>query len=123
MASGCGRKKRRRCKPRPACCRKGRVSNNPFLNFLRCFRIRHCNWSATKIAIEGARAWCRMSKCQRRKFYEQARKKSCAKGPLVVPPPCCKKSSKVRRSRKGKKSCGRKKQRRSGGRRACGCRK
>lgn len=89
--SSCRTKKRSKCQ---SSCRKGKLTRNPFFNFLRCFRIRHCGWPAKKIAIEGAKTWCKLTKAQRKIFYKEARKKSCARGPLIVPPPCCKGSSK-----------------------------
>ncbi|KAK9887895.1 hypothetical protein WA026_000199 [Henosepilachna vigintioctopunctata] len=63
----CSKKRRRRKR-----CRKGRVTKNPFFNFLRLFRARHCRWTVPKIAIEGAKCWCAMTEIERKKFYLQA---------------------------------------------------
>lgn len=54
------------------CHRPGPTTRNPFLNFLRVFRVKHCNWPITKVAVEGAKAWCEMSKEQKMRFYKQA---------------------------------------------------
>lgn len=120
----CARKRRRsRCAKKPkrsSCCKKGKLTNNPFLNFLRFFRIRHCGWPARKIAVEGAKVWCKMSKCQRKEFYKMARKKSkCKGGPLVVKKPCCKppRRKRSRCARKRKRSCSRRRRKRSCSRR------
>ncbi|XP_057659876.1 protamine-like [Diorhabda carinulata] len=54
------------------CIRPGPKTRNPFLNFLRDVRKRHCEWSITKIAIEGAKCWCRMPKHEKQKYYNEA---------------------------------------------------
>ncbi|CAH1116116.1 unnamed protein product [Phaedon cochleariae] len=54
------------------CARPGRVTNNPFLNFLREFRKKHCGWSITKVAVEGAKAWCAMDPKSKEKYYREA---------------------------------------------------
>lgn len=54
------------------CARPGPMTKNPFLNFLRVFRKRHCNWPITKIAVEGAKCWCSMSKMNKGRFYREA---------------------------------------------------
>lgn len=52
--------------------KKGKVTNNPFFNFLRLFRSRHRDWSVPKIAVEGAKCWCAMTEAEKKKFYRQA---------------------------------------------------
>lgn len=103
MSCGCGKKRRRR-KPK-GCCRKGRITVNPFLNFLRCFRLRHCGWPACKVAIEGARVWCRMTKCQKKRFFQLARKKGRKRGPLIIPTSCCQSRSLAPSKRKRGGTC------------------
>ncbi|XP_060521291.1 protamine-like [Cylas formicarius] len=66
------RSRRRRGRSRRRCARPGPKTTNPFLNFLRVFRRRHCGWPQIKIAIEGAKTWCQMNKQQRHKFYREA---------------------------------------------------
>lgn len=70
----CGSKRRssRRSRKRKRKCRPGPKTKNPFLNYLRVFRSKYCGWPQTKIAIEGAKCWCKMSDQQRAKFYKQA---------------------------------------------------
>lgn len=105
-----------RCRRRrrsSSCCRKGKITTNPFLNFLRCFRQRHCGWPASKVAIEGARAWCKLTKKQRRRFYQLARKKrGCTRGPLIIPTPCCKRPRRRSCPRRRRRSCPRRRRRR-----------
>nr|CAH7735588.1 unnamed protein product [Callosobruchus chinensis] len=43
------------------CHRKGPITRNAFLNYLRRFKKKHCNWHVSKIAVEGAKCWCKMS--------------------------------------------------------------
>nr|CAI5835926.1 unnamed protein product [Callosobruchus analis] len=70
------RKSRRRsskgCHKKKRCHKEGRKTSNPFLNFLRIFRKQHCGWSVKKVAIEGAKCWCKMTPEQKRKYYRQA---------------------------------------------------
>lgn len=126
----CGKRRRRRtrrCRSKRrrqrSKCKMGKISRNPFFNFLRCFRVRHCGWPAKKIAIQGAKAWCKMNKCQRKVFYKMARKRSkCKSGPLIIPKPCCKRQAKRRRRRscrpkRRKRSCSKRRRRRSSCRR------
>ncbi|VEN38894.1 unnamed protein product [Callosobruchus maculatus] len=111
-SKGCGRKGKR--------CKEGRKTINPFLNFLRVFRKQHCDWPVKKVAIEGAKCWCKMSPEQKRKYYKQACKqqqkemkcregpkgkkrysRSCSRAGLNK---CRSRSKSGRRKRKGKRS-------------------
>ncbi|CAH1376217.1 hypothetical protein MTP99_017586 [Tenebrio molitor] len=65
------RHRRRRGKGRKSC-RPGKVTRNPFFNYLRWFRKKHCGWNMIKVAVEGAKCWCKMSDQNRRKFYKEA---------------------------------------------------
>ncbi|CAG9767965.1 unnamed protein product [Ceutorhynchus assimilis] len=65
----CKIRRKRKCNP-------GKLTNNPFLNYLRVFRRKHCKWNQARIAIQGAKCWCRLNEKQRRKFYKQARRRS-----------------------------------------------
>lgn len=126
MACGTRRRRKSRCRSkskrrrRRSSCKMGKITRNPFFNFLRCFRSRHCGWSAKKVAIQGAKAWCKMSKSQRRVFYKLAKKRSkCKSGPLIIRPPCCKQKPRKRKhksckpKRRKRSSCPRKKKKRS----------
>ncbi|XP_017784726.1 PREDICTED: protamine-like [Nicrophorus vespilloides] len=99
--SGCGKKKK--------CHRSGKVTRNPFLNFLRQFRRQHCGWSVVKIAVEGARVWCKMGKHEKEKYRREA---SCApKTKYKRRKSRCgskhgRKRSRSRRSRRSKRSGG-----------------
>lgn len=70
--SSCSRRRKRSSCSRKSSCRPGKITPNPFFNFLRVFRQKHCSWPVTKIAVEGARIWCRMSKCEKKKYRELA---------------------------------------------------
>lgn len=127
MACGTRKRRRSRCRSRRrrrrSSCKMGKITRNPFFNFLRCFRSRHCGWSAKKVAIQGAKAWCKMSKSQRRVFYKLAKKRSkCKTGRLVIRTPCCKRRRRRRRRssckpKRRRRSCRRKRRRRSSCRR------
>ncbi|XP_044758503.1 protamine-like [Coccinella septempunctata] len=52
--------------------RKGKITKNPFFNFLRMFRSRHSDWTVPKIAVEGAKCWCAMTEAEKKRFYKQA---------------------------------------------------
>ncbi|KAF7265853.1 uncharacterized protein LOC143193946 [Rhynchophorus ferrugineus] len=90
----CGSKRRHRSRrgrrsrrSRKRCARPGPKTKNPFLNYLRVFRKKHCKWPQYKIAIEGAKCWCKMSNKDRQQFYKQA---------------CSMQKRKGRRGRKGR---------------------
>ncbi|ENN71260.1 protamine-like [Dendroctonus ponderosae] len=69
----CGKRSRRRSRRRRGRkCRPGVKTKNPFLNYLRVFRKKHCRWPQSKIAVEGAKCWCKMNDQERHKFYKQA---------------------------------------------------
>ncbi|KAK9892419.1 hypothetical protein WA026_019869 [Henosepilachna vigintioctopunctata] len=77
-AQSCAPKKVKRkessCKAKSGkSCRPGKVTRNAFFNFLREFRVQHCEWHVTKIAVEGAKRWCSMSEAERKKFIELAK--------------------------------------------------
>lgn len=112
----CRKKPKRRCIRARCCIMKIRkVTPNPFFNFLRVYAMKHCGWSAAKIAVEGARKWCSMSSSQKAKFRRQAcqapkysKKRLCI--PLVQCLPKKKRKTcrkKKRRCVKRKKPCGR----------------
>ncbi|XP_045478210.1 protamine-like [Harmonia axyridis] len=63
----CDKKKRKKKK-----CKKGKITNNPFFNFLRLFRCKHRDWPVPKIAVEGAKCWCAMTEAEKKRFYRQA---------------------------------------------------
>nr|CAH7765501.1 unnamed protein product [Callosobruchus chinensis] len=69
---------RRRSSRRSKCYRKGPIIRNAFLNYLRRFRKKHCNWHVTKIAVEGAKCWCKTSSREKEKYYAGACKSKCS---------------------------------------------
>ncbi|XP_044253793.1 protamine-like [Tribolium madens] len=115
-AQYCCRTRRRRRPRRRGCrksCRPGKLTRNPFFNYLRWFRKKHCGWSAVKVAVEGAKCWCRMSDQQRRKFYQEAcrapksKRRSCS----------TRRKGRSCSRRRRKRSCSRRRKRRSCSRR------
>nr|CAH7721050.1 unnamed protein product [Callosobruchus chinensis] len=65
---------------------------------------KHCNWHVTKITVEGAKCWCKMSNREKEKYYAEECKS--------------KRSRPRRRSRRGRRSsCRSSRHRRSGSRR------
>lgn len=76
--------KPKRCcpKPKPRCpkpcpkkmkCQKpGPVTNNGYLNFLRAYRRKHCGLKPKDLVMKAARAWCRLSECQKDYYRRQA---------------------------------------------------
>ncbi|VEN44194.1 unnamed protein product [Callosobruchus maculatus] len=62
----CARRRRRRS------CARRRRRRNSFLNYLRRFRKKHCNWKVTRVAVEGAKCWCKMSRREKQKYYAEA---------------------------------------------------
>lgn len=66
------RSRRRRSRSRGKCGRPGPKTKNPFLNFMRVFRRKKCGWPARKIAIQGAKRWCKMGDKQKIRFYREA---------------------------------------------------
>nr|CAH7715216.1 unnamed protein product [Callosobruchus chinensis]CAH7727240.1 unnamed protein product [Callosobruchus chinensis] len=85
--------------------RRGPITRNTFLNNYLCrFRKKHCNWHVTKITVEGAKCWCKMSSREKEKYYAEECKS--------------KRSRPRRRSRRGRRSsCRSSRHRRSGSRR------
>lgn len=67
-----GKRRGRSRRKKRKCGRPGPKTNNPFLNFMRVFRRKKCGWPACKIAIEGAKCWCRMNKKDKMRFYREA---------------------------------------------------
>lgn len=59
-------------KKRGKCSQLGPTSINPFLNFMRVFRRKRCGWPVSRIAVEGAKLWCRMRCQDKKRFYRQA---------------------------------------------------
>lgn len=51
-------------------CPPGRVTANPFFNFIREVRTQMCGQSQTAIAVEAARRWNSMS-CEEKSRYRQ----------------------------------------------------
>ncbi|KAL3273850.1 hypothetical protein HHI36_015276 [Cryptolaemus montrouzieri] len=64
-AKSCARKSKKRR-------RKGKITKNPFFNFLRFFRMKHRDWTVPRIAVEGAKCWCSLTEAEKKKFYKQA---------------------------------------------------
>lgn len=85
------RKRCRKRRRRRSCCKGGRLARSAFIIFLRCFRMKHCKWTPRKVAVEGARCWCKMDKRQKMRYFKMAKKKSGCLGPIEVPPTCCRK--------------------------------
>lgn len=81
------------------CGMPGPKTTNPFLNFMRVFRRKRCGWAASRIAIEGAKLWCRMSRRDKMRFYREA---------------CALRKKKHRRKGHGRRRSGSKRRRRSG---------
>ncbi|VEN57522.1 unnamed protein product [Callosobruchus maculatus] len=54
------------------CHRLGPLTRNPFVNYLRWFRKKHCNWKVTRFVIEGAKCWCKMSRGEKLKYFAEA---------------------------------------------------
>lgn len=52
----------------------GRKTNNPFFNFLRCYRTRPENMqkSAAEVSVRGAREWNKLDEDERKPFVEMA---------------------------------------------------
>lgn len=50
---------------------KGKITRNPFFNYLRLVRIKHPGVRAPDIAIIGANAWNHMTEDEKRPFREQ----------------------------------------------------
>lgn len=104
----CGRSKRRK----RSCCRPGKLTRNPFLNFLREFRKAHCDWCPTKIAVEGAKCWCRLTECQKQKYRQQA-----CSAPRTKR---CRKKKRRRSCKKKRRRCPKKRRKSKCRRRRCG---
>lgn len=51
--------------------RLGRITKNPFLNFLRDFRRRHTDLTCVQIACEGGKEWRNMNDDQKQQYYAQ----------------------------------------------------
>ncbi|XP_050311149.1 protamine [Anthonomus grandis grandis] len=97
--SRCGRSRRRKS------CRGGRKTNNPFLNYLRVFRKKHCGWPQCRIAIEGAKCWCKMSGRDRKKYYNQACSMLKKRGRRRRRRSCRRRRRSCRRRRRRRRSC------------------
>lgn len=44
---------------------------NPFLNFLKVFRMKRSDWPPYYAAREGAKLWCRLSNKDRMRFHKE----------------------------------------------------
>lgn len=68
--SPCSPRRRRPspCGMKRSCYREGKITNNPFLNFLRQYRKTHCGLSIIQIAKKGAQEWRCMSDKQKSMF-------------------------------------------------------
>ncbi|KAG5874697.1 hypothetical protein JTB14_015428 [Gonioctena quinquepunctata] len=70
------RKSRRRShgKKHKRCARPGPKTINPFFNYMRIFRKKKekCGWPVTRVAIEGAKCWCKMNQQDKLRFYREA---------------------------------------------------
>lgn len=85
--SACAEEMAESCDPKPTCditpkCDEscsfepeeglGKVTRNPFLNFLRDFRKCSAGMSAKDIAVQGAEKWNAMEECDKVKYIVQA---------------------------------------------------
>ncbi|XP_001656475.2 protamine [Aedes aegypti] len=74
MANGCPR--------RGSTCRPGKKSRNPYINFLREYRKKHCGLHPVEVIRKGAREWNCLNDKQRlpyirTAFYRPVRKQPC----------------------------------------------
>lgn len=100
---------RRKClckyhRPKPKsthCCKSKTLSQKAYKLFLHTYKLKHCNWPSVKIAHLGARQWCKMTGCQKFKYYVRAQKRLGCRGPIYIPGYGCIKCPKRRRKRKG----------------------
>ncbi|VEN59050.1 unnamed protein product [Callosobruchus maculatus] len=70
--SSCRRRRKRRSLCQSKWHSQDPITRNSFLNYLRRFRKKHCNWKVTRVAVEGAKCWCKMSRREKQKYYAQA---------------------------------------------------
>lgn len=75
--------------------RSGRVTRNPFLNFLRDMRKNVQGMSCQQLTLKGAEIWRNMSKIQKEPYRQMARK--------AAPLARRRKRSKLRRRRRSRK--------------------
>ncbi|KAK9695047.1 Protamine and protamine like [Popillia japonica] len=54
------------------CHKPGPVTRNPFLNFLRDYRKKHCGKTVVQIARDGAKEWRCMSEQQKEQYIKSA---------------------------------------------------
>lgn len=57
---------------KPAVCKPGKITANPFFNFLRVFRQTHCGQQQQVVVQEAAMQWNRMSSEQKCHYTKQA---------------------------------------------------
>ncbi|XP_017784725.1 PREDICTED: protamine-like [Nicrophorus vespilloides] len=50
----------------------GKVTRNPFLNFLRQYRTEHCDWKVVQVAVEGAKVWHRLPEPEKARYRQEA---------------------------------------------------
>jgi hypothetical protein len=55
-------------------CKSGKLTRNPFFNFLREIRPTLCGHSVVQVAIEGGKRWRTMTDSQKLTYYQDARK-------------------------------------------------
>lgn len=69
----CGnrRKRRSRGKKRKRCMKPGPLTNNPYLNFLRSYRRKHCGLTPQELIQKGARKWVSMTPEQQARYRRQ----------------------------------------------------
>lgn len=53
------------------CYREGRITRNPFFNFLRQFRKERCGLTILQIASQGAQQWRAMNICDKCLYVTQ----------------------------------------------------
>lgn len=54
------------------CYREGKLTRNPFFNYLRLYRKEHCGYTIIEIAKYGAKEWNKMSDCEKWPFIVEA---------------------------------------------------
>lgn len=54
------------------CHKQGPVTRNPFFNFLRDYRKKHCGKTAVQIARDGGKEWRSMSEQQKEQYIKSA---------------------------------------------------
>lgn len=60
-------------------CRLGKKSRNPYLMFLRDFRMQHCNMTAVEQVKQGAKEWNQLSTTEKLDYYKMSNRVSSSK--------------------------------------------